>query len=463
VPGLLQIAAGGRVEISRGYIIGPLGRVEGSGTLVLAPDSLGGFVEGEIAPGVVVLPAGSTPESSEAGPQSSEARMARASQPLGLALPGELHLGGPLTFATDAALPGELRLGGPLTFATGAALLIDIDGPDPGQQDRLIVDGELTIEPGARLVLDFSGGAGLRKGDSLVFLEATTIVGSFSEVEVLGLEPGFEFELQPGESGLVLLALTNAVPLGGDNGVEPPGQVVFEVGVDQRVICEAVSCQATRREPGQPDPGADLVVEALSLEVSNAGAVRSVDITALVHADEGASPPAAQHFLAAFDEDGTLLFETSALIELPGTQTRIARDADGLPVVITEAVSEAGLAFSLEARADGLALHEVRNDEDALIARIVSRVAGADATVDEDGMLQVRVAAGSARRAVVEMRPDGVLITRFERLDDGQWLLLQRTLDVINDFAPSSEVFIERVDDSVRFVIDSRVADALVF
>ena len=444
VPGLLQIAAGGRVEIERGYLVGPLGRIAGSGTLELGADNLGALVQGEIAPGVVVLPPEATPQPAEAGPQPSEARMARGSQPLG------------------RALPGELRLGGPLTFADGAALLIDIDGSDPAAQDRLIVEGELTIEAGARLVLDFSGGAGLRQGDSLVFLQATSIDGSF-QVEVLGLEPGFEFELQPGESGLTLLALTDAVPLGGGNGGEPPGEVVFEVGVDQQVRCEAVSCQATRREDGQPDPGADLVVEALSLEVSNADAVRSADITALVHAGEGASPPAAQHFLAAFDEDGTLLFETSALIELPGTQTRIARDTEGLPVVITEAVSEAGLAYSLEARADGLALHEVRDAEDALIARITSRVPGADATVDEDGTLQVRVAAGSARRAVVEMRPDGVLITRFERLDDGQWLLLQRTLDVINDFAPGSEVLIEDGEDGVRFVIDSRVADALVF
>ncbi|MCC5867861.1 MAG: hypothetical protein JJU27_05055 [Gammaproteobacteria bacterium] len=459
-PGDLQVADDGFVAVTETMVVGPQGEVRGTGTL-LAPSTI---VRGTVDPGITfetpltpLAPEGDAPEASPA--TLGAVRMSRAVMALSSGAP----LGG--------TQPGVLSFDGDVTFTTGAVLVLDIEGPAPEQQDGLSVTGVLTIDEGARLIVRFGGGYAPQQGDTFDLLpQGANVIGSFEQIELLGLEPGFEFALDATDGGLRLLALNDGVAAGGGgngngggNGEQPPGEREFTTSAGQRVVCIEVECFSRERGDGGADPGADLVVESEPLAASAGDAAVSAEISVLLHAGEGASPPAAQQFLAAFDEGGTLLFETSALIELPDSETRILRDAEGLPTVITEAQSEAGLAYTIEARADGLALHEVRDAEEALVARINSRVAGADAAVAEDGTLQVRVTAGELRRAVVEMRPDGTLITRFERLENNQWQLLQRTLDVINDFAPGSEVLIEDGEDGVRFVIESPLADALVF
>jgi hypothetical protein len=365
--------------------------------------------------------------------------------------------------------PGVLSFDSDVTFAAGSTLLLDIEGPLPEHQDRLIVTGVLTIEDGARMIVTFGNGYAPQQGDAFELLpQGTGVTGSF-EVEVSGLEPGFEFTLDTTEGGLQLLALNDGISVGGGGGGGggEPGEEVFTTAAGQQVTCIDVECVGRARGDGGADPGADLVVDAAGLVVAENIPVVSADISVLLHVGSDSAPSAAQQFLSSFDTDGTLLFETRALIELPGTQTRIARNADGLPFVITTGQSAAGLSYSIEGRADGFATNEVRDAGEVLVARITSRIAGADTVVAEDGTLQVQVELqvedGTARRAVVEMRPDGILVTRFEHFDDGQWLLLQRTLDVINDFAPGSEVLIEQGEDGARFVIDSQVAEALVF
>lgn len=450
--GSLQIADDGLVIVSSTMVVGPRGEVRGTGRLQ-APSAI---IRGTVDPGLTfevsltsLDPEGDAPEAAPA--MLGAPRMSRAVMALSSGAP----IGG-----TE---PGVLSFDGDVTFTAGATLVLDIEGPAPEHQDALSVTGVLTIEEGAWLIVRFGGGYAPQQGDTLELLpQDANVVGSFEQIELLGLAPGFEFALETAEGGLRLLALNDGVAIGGDNnGVDPPGEREFETSAGQRVICIEIECVSRERGDGGSDPGADLVVEAFALDGDEA--VTRVDISVLLHVGSVTTPPAAQHFLTGFDEDGALLFETSALLELPGSETRILRDAEGLPRVVTRARSEAGLDYSLEARAYGLALHEVRDPDDALIARITSRVAAAEATVDEAGALRVQVPAGELRRAVVEMRPDGVLITRFERFEAGQWQLLQRTLDVINDFAVGSEVLIEAGEAGVRFLIESRVADALVF
>jgi hypothetical protein len=458
--GQMTLGNGGTVET------GPLAvaagsRIRGDG-LITAVESL---IEGVVEPGINFEVVPLTPlEPDEGGSGSNKpGRVAALGKSRLLAA---LESGEPVS----RVLPGVLTFDGDVTFAAGATLLIDIEGPAPEEQDRLVVTGQLTIEEGARLVVTFGNGYAPRQGDVFTFLpQDERISGAFSEVEVAGLEPGFEYQVDTSGGGLRLIALNDGAPLGsgggggGGGGGEPPGDTTFTTESGQRVTCVAIACDSRRRADGGEDPGADLVVESLALAVTEAGAVSGADISVLVHEGEGDAPPAVQHFLVGRDAQGNELFELSALIELAGSETVIRRDESGLPQVVSEAISGTGLRYRLLARADGTALSEITDPDERRVAAIDNRIAGAAAVVDEDGALAMIVPVSVTLRAVVEVSAAGALRSRYERFEDGEWRLASRTLDAINDFAVGSAVQIESTANGVRLVIDSRVADALVF
>jgi hypothetical protein len=463
-PGLLQITETGFVSASAFLVVGPNGEVRGAGTIEAETK----VVRGTVQPGInfeVRLPELEPLEG--AGGSDKPGRVAALGKSRLLAA---LESGEPVS----RVLPGVLTFDSDVTFAAGSTLLLDIEGPAPEEQDRLVVTGQLTIEEGARLVVNFGNGYAPRQGDVYSFVgQSDQISGVFTEVEVTGLQPGFLYDVDTTGGGLRLVALNDGVSLSGDGGgggggggggePEPPGDQTFVSDVGQKVTCEALPCEARRRGESPVDPGADLVVESLGLAVPESVAASTADVSVLLHAGAGDAPPAAQHFLVARDADGRELHETTALVELAGTETVIRRDDAGRPLVVTEGVSATGLRYRLEARADGRAIHEITDPDAQRVAAVRSEIPGAAATVAEDGTLDVVVPVTATTRAVVEVSATGRLRSRYERLQDGEWRLASRTLDPINDFAPGSTVVIEAAADAVRLVIEARVADALVF
>lgn len=89
------------------------------------------------------------------------------------------------------ARPGTLAITGAATFAPGSRLRLDLVGPD--QYDRLSVSGAAQLD--GELVLAFSEGYAPRAGDSFAFVGAGSSAGTFANVTVSGLAPGWRFSL----------------------------------------------------------------------------------------------------------------------------------------------------------------------------------------------------------------------------------------------------------------------------
>jgi T5SS/PEP-CTERM-associated repeat protein len=119
--------------------------------------------------------------------------------------------------------PGTLTIEGDYEQA-GGLLGIEIAGLAPGEFDVLKVTGGVLL--GGTLLLDFLGGFAPHQGDQFKFLDVGgTLQGSFANVEVRGLLPGFQFDLRPDAGGMTMVALNDgqAVP-------EPEGAVLFCIG-----------------------------------------------------------------------------------------------------------------------------------------------------------------------------------------------------------------------------------------
>ncbi len=116
---------------------------------------------------------------------------------------------------TGVLAPGDpqtLTIDGSLTM-NGGAIELQIGGTGAGQYDVLNVTGSAKIT-GGTLILDFINGYAPKSGDSVLQLFSAT--GGFTglnnlNVDVLGLAPGFSYDIQGGAGGdLSLYALNDA-------------------------------------------------------------------------------------------------------------------------------------------------------------------------------------------------------------------------------------------------------------
>jgi autotransporter-associated beta strand protein len=111
--------------------------------------------------------------------------------------------------------PQTLHINGDYVQNAGGILRIDIGGTTPGSFDELVVSGAISLMNGSILDLDFINGFAPQTGDVFEFLTSGTssITGSFTTVNIEGLQPGFEFDLATtGNGSFGLTALNNGVP-----------------------------------------------------------------------------------------------------------------------------------------------------------------------------------------------------------------------------------------------------------
>jgi hypothetical protein len=107
--------------------------------------------------------------------------------------------------------PGTLTIDGDLEQDSGSTIKIEIAGTQPGQFDVLNVTGNASFN--GDLLLSFQDGFAPHQGDTFAILNtAGTVAGSFANVHLHDLAPGFQFNLQPETGGAVaLVALNDAV------------------------------------------------------------------------------------------------------------------------------------------------------------------------------------------------------------------------------------------------------------
>lgn len=105
--------------------------------------------------------------------------------------------------------PGTLTIQGDFEQQPGGVLEIEVTGTGANQFDVLNVTGAATLA--GDLLLKFEDGFAPAKGDTFDFLAAGTMTGSFTNVQLHDLAPGFQFDLHPQAGGFSLIALNDAV------------------------------------------------------------------------------------------------------------------------------------------------------------------------------------------------------------------------------------------------------------
>jgi T5SS/PEP-CTERM-associated repeat protein len=107
--------------------------------------------------------------------------------------------------------PGTLTIDGNYEQLAGL-LEIEIAGLAAGEFDVLAVTGNAAL--GGTLVLEFIDGFAPHQGDEFKFLDVDgALSGAFSNIQLGGLMPGFQFDLRSDAGGLTMVALNDGVPI----------------------------------------------------------------------------------------------------------------------------------------------------------------------------------------------------------------------------------------------------------
>ena len=123
--------------------------------------------------------------------------------------------------------PGQLDVIGNVDL--GGTLEIEIAGLGAGEFDLLNVTGDVIFQDGAGIDFLFTNGFAPQQGDIFDFLIATSVLGDLDllNVNIFGLQNGFDFDLGLGGTGLTFTALNDGVstvPL-------PPALYLFMAGL----------------------------------------------------------------------------------------------------------------------------------------------------------------------------------------------------------------------------------------
>ena len=127
----------------------------------------------------------------------------------GATLKGVNHIAGNVTVLPGGIVapgnsPGTLTIGGNYSQQAGGMLELEVAGPNPQNQDHLIVNSNLTLS--GKLLLVFSGYAPSAT-DNFTLLEAGgNLTVNNLEVMVLGLKPGYQPNYQVSAGKLILTA-----------------------------------------------------------------------------------------------------------------------------------------------------------------------------------------------------------------------------------------------------------------
>lgn len=107
--------------------------------------------------------------------------------------------------------PGTLTINGDLELEAGGALEIEFAGLTPDtEHDVLVVTGDMTIE--GQVVLKFIDGFAPSQGEAFEFLVTTGNADlTAAQFDVRNLLPGFEFDIAPSATGIMMTALSDGV------------------------------------------------------------------------------------------------------------------------------------------------------------------------------------------------------------------------------------------------------------
>jgi len=238
--GNLTVTAGGTVDFAAISIFGgqnqsSTGSISGAGSVVQARDSLG---IGSPFPGPeldeVTVSAGGLLKSKAdffvgrtgtlrlSGGSCVVGQTAEAPIPgtVLVATFGRFYLGGRLIGSVlvrpggqllPGSSPGHAAVEGNVTFAAGTSLEMELGGQGAGTGfDQIEATGTVTL--GGRLDFVFRDGFAPTNGQSFELVRGGAVTGSFSEVNVAGLAPGFTYTLvNSGGTSLVLTATSTGV------------------------------------------------------------------------------------------------------------------------------------------------------------------------------------------------------------------------------------------------------------
>jgi len=178
--GLVELMNGARIVAAEGLHIAPNGTVVGAGDIFLG--SIGLLNEGVLDPGITVHAAPLLP-----GAAASQSLAAQGN-------------------------PATMAITGTLTISPTGRLEIPLTGSSAGQYGSLAITGAANLD--GVLALNFSQGFAPKQGEVFTFLTATAgLSGAFDNVEISGLQPGFEYELTIVNGQVTLEALNDGVPL----------------------------------------------------------------------------------------------------------------------------------------------------------------------------------------------------------------------------------------------------------
>ncbi len=178
VHGTLELDESAHIIIGRGTVIGNGGRIIGRGEIAPGALGLGVFDGGSIDPGISQ---GLNPRSIASIPHSPV-----------------------------MTIPGQLIISGSLTFSPTASLVLDVIGKNGGQYDQLVINDSTRLD--GRLELRFGNGFAPQQGDVFLFIQSATSSGTFGEVAITGLAPGFEYTVNAVDGTVTLTALNDGVP-----------------------------------------------------------------------------------------------------------------------------------------------------------------------------------------------------------------------------------------------------------
>jgi T5SS/PEP-CTERM-associated repeat protein len=133
--------------------------------------------------------------------------------------------------------PQTLTIAGDYEQTSDGLLDLEIDGADPGQYDQLDVTGNLELDSGAQLILDFANGFAPSTDDTFDIVSDSNVAPdvSFSQIAVQGLEPGWQYTLADVNGNQVVESLNNGV------AIPEPSGLILALG-----ICGALGLRRPR-------------------------------------------------------------------------------------------------------------------------------------------------------------------------------------------------------------------------
>ncbi|WP_111641726.1 CotH kinase family protein [Marinimicrobium alkaliphilum] len=153
---------------------------------------------------------------------------------------------------------------------------------------------------------------------------------------------------------------------------------------------------------------------------------------------------------------------------LADSRTRIIADVDGLPVVITRAVGEAGRHYQIEAYADGRTRQRVVSAQGSELLRANLALSDSEVELDDDGELRTWVALPEGEagplRAYWRLNDDASLQLRYERHNSvsDTWEPVSERLAASH--LPSGTLLVlDEVDGEIQLRVRARVANDLYF